>query len=288
MLQQKLTYDPAARFELEAIEVDYRTDGNESWPATIYQPQGEGPFPALVRIHGGSWNSGDRLDGSILDTTLAEAGMVVASVDFRLAPDHPYPAMVQDANYAVRWMKAHASEFNADPRCLGGAGDSSGAHTMMLNALRPRDPRYSALPLDVEADVDGSVAYVLAMWGVLDPWERYHYAQRSGIDYLVERTKAYFLTEEAVQEGSPTLILERGEQVEMPPVIIVQGDKDDNIPPQIPTAFEKAYTARGGHVELNWFPGMPHRFGKLEGPESDDARHRMVEFAARQIAAFAS
>ena len=57
---------------------------------------------------------------------------------------------------------------------------------------------------------------------------------------------------------------------------------------RVSAAFEKAYTARGGHVELNWFPGMPHRFGKLEGPESEDARHRMVEFAAHQIAAFAS
>ena len=119
-------YNPDGNFEAKVHEVEYRNDGGNPWMVTIYEPQGSGPFPALLDVHGGAWNRGDRTADDVMNRALAASGVVVAAVDFRLAPEHPYPAQVQDVNFATRWLKAHAAEFNADPATVGGMGCSSG------------------------------------------------------------------------------------------------------------------------------------------------------------------
>src|SRR4051794_32747907 len=141
------TYDPAGRYEITTTDVEYRHDGEQSWLVRIYQPRGTGPFPALLDVHGGAWSMSDRHGNAHMDEALAASGLVVAAIDFRLAPQHAYPASLEDVNYGTRWLKAHAREFGADPRHLGGLGTSSGGHQVMLSAMRPRDPRYAALPL---------------------------------------------------------------------------------------------------------------------------------------------
>src|SRR5947209_11986 len=118
-------YDPTQRYEVKTFDVEYRRDGESAWLARIYQPQGSGPFPALMDIHGGAWTMSDRTSNEPMATGLAASGLVVAALDFRQAPDHPYPANVQDVNYGTRWFKAHAREWGGDPRQLGGLGGSS-------------------------------------------------------------------------------------------------------------------------------------------------------------------
>ena len=289
MVQQgKLTYDPVARFEVDSSEVIYRDDGQTQWPMTVFKPRTSGPFPALVRVHGGAWNVGDRAGNARIDRALAECGMVVAAIEFRRAPDHPYPAQVQDANYAVRWLKLHAPDFDVDPTCFGGAGDSSGGHTMMLNAMRPDDPAYAALRLEGGDAVDGSVAYLIAICSVLDPYTRYFYDRSDGNPERAKRAEAYFLTAEAMKQANPQMILERHEPVHLPPTLIIQGDADDNIPNNIPLMFAESYAAAGGSVELEWFPGMGHQFAREPGAESDRAIGIMRSFIARQIGACAT
>jgi acetyl esterase len=283
--QQSVSYDPTARYELDVSEVIYYEGEGLSLPITIFQPKGDGPFPALLRVHGGAWNVGKRGAAESIDRQLAECGMVVAAIDFRLAPAHPYPAQIQDTNLAVRWLKLHAAEYNIDPASIGGAGDSSGGHTMLLNAMRPSDPRYTALALDGDADVDASVDYVIALWPVLDSYTRYFYAK--GIDWTdkIDQHEAYFITSAAMSEGSPQMIIERGEDVLKPPVLIIQGDTDDNIPRYIPLMFEDAYRGAGASVQLEWFPGMPHGFAIKPGQESDRAIGIIREFLAQQVGA---
>jgi acetyl esterase/lipase len=122
-----LSYNPTQTFEVGTYDVDYRKDAKRSWAVRIYQPRGSGPFPALLDVHGGAWNRGQRTNNQDMDQVLAASGIVVAAVDFRLAPDDPYPAQVQDVNYATRWLKAHAKDFSADPNSIGGLGASSGS-----------------------------------------------------------------------------------------------------------------------------------------------------------------
>ena len=283
--QQTATYNPSAHYDVDAADVVFYEGEGISLPMTIFKPRGDGPFPALLRVHGGAWNIGKRQAAESIDRQIAECGMVVAAIDFRLAPDYPYPAQIQDTNLAVRWLKLHASEHAIDLSSFGGVGDSSGGHTMMLNAMRPNDPNYVSLPLDGDQNVDGSVDYVIGLWPVLDPYTRYFYSL--GIDWTdkINQHQAYFMTSDAMREANPQMILERGEDVLKPPVLIIQGDSDDNIPRYIPLMFEDIYRASGGSVQLEWFPGMPHGFAIKPGEQSGRAIGLIREFLAQQVGA---
>lgn len=114
-------------------------------PAVVRRPLGEGPFPVVVYLHGGGWIAGD------LDThaqhaqrLCATAGCVVVSVDYRLAPEHVFPAAFDDSVAAVQWVVDNAGSLDGDPRGIVVAGDSAGAQLAASVALACRD---LALPL---------------------------------------------------------------------------------------------------------------------------------------------
>src|SRR5581483_2078296 len=111
-----------------------------------------------------------------------------------------------------------------------GLGISSGGHLIMLSAMRPRDPRYAALPLPEAADLDATLAYVVSLWGVLDPPRRYRMAQEKGLDHYLAHHDAYFGTVATQEEASPLMILQRGEAVELPPALLIQGTADEGVP----------------------------------------------------------
>jgi len=281
--QLSATYNPAHRCDVLVKDIEYLHRQHESWPARIYQPVGKGPFPAIVDVHGGAWNNGRYLNNATMDQALAASGIVVAAVEFRQAPEHAYPGQVADVNYAIRWLKAHAADFNADPASVGGLGSSSGGHTIILSAMRPHDRRYACRVLEGETQPDATMLFTIGAWPVIDPYARYLYAQKARREGLVRSTEAYFLSEATMREGNPQHILERGEKAEMPPILIVQGTNDDNVPMSIPENFVKAFRAAGGRVELELFPGMPHGFGNTPGPESGRAIELMKSFVARQV-----
>jgi len=251
---------PTGELQVKAQDVEYRRDGSGVWLARVFRPEADGPFPALLQIHGGAWSNGDRTRNDSINRALAASGLLVAAIDFRQAPDDPYPASLQDVNYAARWLKAHASDYRGDATRLGMWGGSSGGHLAMLSAMRPRDPRYAALPLDDDQGVDASVAYVVACWPILDPYARYSFAKETGRASLVRGTEAMFRDEATMQEASPQLILDRGEAVELPPTLILQGTEDANVTPAMQERFAAAYRRAGGEVQLEIFPGMPHGF----------------------------
>src|SRR5437868_2984607 len=94
-------YDPAARFAVKVSEVEYRrTTKGRSLLARIYQPQGKGPFPIVLDLHGGAWSGKDRYANEPMSRAVAESGVLVAAIDMTLAAEAPYPASVQDAHYA--------------------------------------------------------------------------------------------------------------------------------------------------------------------------------------------
>ncbi|HLH21376.1 MAG TPA: alpha/beta hydrolase [Chloroflexota bacterium] len=284
MANGALGYDPARRYDVKVEDVEYRRDGDRSWLALTYQPQGEGPFPALLAIHGGAWNNGDRTGAPALGEGLAASGVLVVSINFRMGGTDPYPSSLADINYATRWLKHHAADFHADPATVGGLGISSGGHLIMLSAMRPRDPRYAALPLPQAAGRDATLAYVISLWGVLDPLGRYRMAEARGLTHYLEYHDAYFGTVETQAEASPLLILQRGEPVELPPALLIQGTADEGVPQGMVEQVASLYQAAGGQAELAWFEGMPH--GIAGWPDADVARmiERIKAFIARQVA----
>ena len=147
-LSAKTTYDPQAKFDVQVSEVELRkTAAGRTLMARIYQPGGPGPFPTVLDLHGGAWNAKDRHAEEPMDRALAASGVLVVAIDMTLAPEAPYPACIQDANYAVRWLKFKAASWSGDPSKIGVYGSSSGGHVAELLAMRPRDARYGAIPL---------------------------------------------------------------------------------------------------------------------------------------------
>jgi len=141
-----------------------------------------------------------------------------------------------DINYGIRWFKAHAAEFHSRPDRVGLMGSSSGGHQVMLAGMRPHDPRYSALPLPAGApSVDAGVRCVVMLWPVIDPLARYHFAKKLKeggkpypdlVDTLIKLHDRYWKTEDAMAEGNPALALKRGEKIELPPTMYIQGTAD--------------------------------------------------------------
>lgn len=279
----RIYYNPKSKYTVRVVDVTYREDNDGTWSARIYMPEGDGSFPLLLDVHGGAWGAGGCADNEVLDTALAESGLVVVAVELRKAPADPYPSQVMDVNFATRWAKAHAGEFNAVPDGMGGLGTSSGGHTLFLSAMRPFDVRYGGLNLPEADGLDARLAYVIGAWPVIDPYARYLYAKQNNRDFLVHATDAYFRDTETMKEGNPLLALERNETLDLPAALIIQGTQDTNLPLSSMDQFAEAYRNASGVVDLEWFADMPHNFALKAGPETDRAIDIIKAFIARRL-----
>ena len=230
----------------------YQHQAGKDWLARVYQPKGSGPFPTIVDVHGGAWNRGDRLGDAAINEALAARGVLVAAIDFRQPPEAGYPASVQDLNLAIRWLKSKAPELNGKPE-VGAIGASSGGHLVVLAGMKPRDPRYAALPLPGQPNLDASLKYVVACWPVIDPLYRYRMAKQQGRTELVASHDAYWGSEDAHADGSPYCIMDRQEKVETPPVLLVLKANDANHPIEMQEAFAASYRKLGGAVDMPIF-----------------------------------
>jgi len=279
-------YNPAARFEIKEWDVDFRrAPGGRRLNARVYQPQGAGPFPVLLDLHGGAWNDKDRFANVPMDQNLAQSGILVVAIDMTLAKEAPYPASVQDANYGVRWLKAKSREWKGDASTLGVLGSSTGGHLGELLAMRPRDPRYNAHPLTEAPGTDATVRYVVARSPISDPYTRFQQAEKMKRAEMMQKTKNWFQPWETIFEANPQQILERGERVTLPPMFILQGELDDNVIPSIQQKFAATYRKAGGECQLEVFPGCGHMWVADPGPQTDRAHEMIRAFIAKQLQA---
>src|SRR5262245_1690025 len=221
-----VTYNPSQQYECKVWDVEYRRDPVRTLMARIYQPQGAGPFPVLLDVHGGAWNDQDRTANAPVDDRLAASGILVVAIDVRLAREAPYPASVADVNYGIRWLKSKAQEWNGDPQTLGALGSSSGGHVLELCAMRPYDVRYTVYPLPAAPHLDATLNYVIARSPISNPLARYEQAQKMQRATLMTNSELYFNPWETIVEGNPQQILGRGEAVALPPMFILQGELD--------------------------------------------------------------
>lgn len=267
--------------DIDIEEIEYLRHGEAPLLARVFRPRGKGPFPAVVEAHGGAWCDGDRFNNETINRPVAEGGVVVMAIDFRAPPQATYPGSVADIHYAVRWLKAHAAEFNTRPEWVGSMGTSSGGHIAILAAMKPFDPRYSAIALEGaasgSAEIDARVPYVIALWPVICPLGRYRagveqaavaaYPKRGG---ALEMQKRYWLTEEAMAEGSPLLALERGDAVEFPDILCLQNFADPLHPREHLERFVRDYARAGGDAQANFFQGESYDLVRTR-PETDAA-----------------
>ncbi len=283
-----MTAAAAEMYDIAVEDVEYIRHGDQSLLARLFKPRGQGPFPLIVDLHGGAWNLGDRLQDTAINEQLAQSGVVVAALDFRMPPVAPYPASLADINYAIRWLKTQATELGTRPNLVGVSGISSGGHQAILLGMRPHDPRYAALPLPAGAPaVDASVRCVVMGAPVIDPLGRYRYAKKlkeggqpypEFVDLVLPLHDKYWQSEEAMAEGNPVLALERGERVELPPVLYIQDTRDIVHPRADLDRFVAQYRKAGGQVELELFEGASDGFiPRNPSPTAVRALEKMYE-----------
>ncbi len=116
--------------------IEYTNPDGQHLQLNLARPEtGDGPFPAVVCIHGGGFRAGKRESYDALTVKLAQKGYVAATVSYRLAPKYPFPAAVHDTKAAVRWVRANAAKYKIDPERIGVTGGSAGGHLAQFLAV---------------------------------------------------------------------------------------------------------------------------------------------------------
>lgn len=284
-------------YEIDIEEVEYLRHGEKPFLARVFSPRGKGPFPAVVEAHGGAWCGGNRANNDTINREVASGGVVVAALEFRNPPDATYPGSVADVNYGVRWLKSEAARFHSAPEMVGSMGTSSGGHLVVLAALKPDDPRYGEIPLAAGAAFDARVPYVVTLWPVICPLSRYRHlkAKLAGEPdnenwrRIVGSQETYWITEDAMAEGSPNLAMQRGDAIDKPKILYMQNPGDPLHPRDHLDSFVDGYRKAGGTIELVFFEG--EKYDEVRSnPSSQSAREtvaRIIAFIHREAAATA-
>ncbi|HXD31948.1 MAG TPA: pectinesterase family protein [Pyrinomonadaceae bacterium] len=231
--------------------LEYGRAAGESLLLDACVPDGEGPFAAIILVHGGGWSGGDKTSGvAPLFGPLSKSGFVWFSINYRLAPKHPHPAAVEDIETSIRWVKAHAAEFNVDPNRLALLGESAGGHLAALTAVRAKDDtRVAAVipfyaPVDLEADTERRGGLSLSLRGLFN--------SSSEVDDQAGKI---------LREASPINYVHAG----LPPFLLVHGTADMSVLYSQSVQFQTKLRAAGVSCELITIDDGVHGMSRWEG-----------------------
>jgi alpha-L-fucosidase 2 len=209
--------------------IEYGNAGGESLKLDAYVPDGAGPFPAVILVHGGGWNGGDKSGGpkkgymAPMHEPLQQAGFAWFSINYRLAPKHPYPACIDDVETAIRWVKANAAKYHLDPKRIALSGESAGGHLVELAMVRMTDAT--------------RLAAVVPFYGRCDllTGEKPGGELRANLAQLIGRKMLDAESEKILRGASPLLLLKPG----LPPCLLVHGTADQSVPYEQSVAWQK-------------------------------------------------
>lgn len=228
----------------------------------LYLPERETnaePMPVVLYIHGGGWVEGSRSgpSGVAFALEMSAEGIAVASIDYRLAPEHIAPAAILDCKLAARWLKANAATYGIDPEKIIAMGNSAGGHLAAMLALtRPSDgfdgEGLGEFSSDVAAAVDlCGIADVAELIQGDNPaeWAQV-WVPGAGADRI-----------DLARRCSPLSYV----RSDTPPMLIVHGDTDPYVPHHQSLRLQRALKKAGADVELVSIPGAGHFLG-ITGP----------------------
>ncbi len=242
-------------------DVEYGRAGGQSLRLDVSVPEGPGPFPMVILVHGGGWDGGDKAGsdhpGNSADISpwfapLTAAKFTWFSINYRLAPAHRWPACFDDLETAIRWVTAHAAAYRGDPRRIALFGHSAGGHLVCLAGTDPGD--------------DARVQAVVGFAPVTD--FEYELPLRHGVWRSVQNLLGCpdGFTPEALAQ-LPAMAPVNHVKPGLPPFLIVQGDADRTVTLPESRRFQARLQAAGVPCELLIISGAPHRL--LSWADSD-------------------
>lgn len=224
----------------------------------IYVPASKGPHPLVLYIHGGGWIGGHtRHSGALANfpavlARLAAEGFTVASLEYRLSSEAKFPAQVQDAKAALRFLGDHAGQYKIDPKRVGIWGGSAGGHLTALTALSCHDTA-----LDPKADKDICATAAVTWYGVFD-FGALVASRPGGADDAAVRLLGCTekCTPEQLAFASPVTYIDAKD----PPFLLIHGEADNTVPVAQSHIAEARLKAAGVPVEAIYIPGVDHSF----------------------------
>lgn len=235
--------DPDVKLETDVV---YTRAGGTELKLDLARPaRGEGPFPAVLVIHGGGWRGGDKSNSHGPMLEFARRGYVAVSPQYRFCPKDPFPAQVHDVKAAVRWVKSHAGTYHVDRDRVGAVGFSAGGHlALMLGLTGPADG------LEGDAPAGATDTRIAAAVNFFGPSDLTAADIPEGSKPLVRDFLGGTVAEkhDAAVKASPVTYVSKDDA----PVLTFQGTKDPIVPYTQATRLAEAQTAAGvpGRVEL--------------------------------------
>lgn len=263
--------DPPLPPNVELQEnIEYGKVGDRSLQLDLYKPKDlKGKVPGLIFIHGGGWKAGHRQDYRAYTTWFAQQGYVAATISYRLSKEAKFPAAVEDAKCAVRWMRENADSIGVDPDKIVPIGGSAGGHLSMMIGYSSDDKSLEGT--GGHADVPSNVAAVVDIYGPFDLETPEGKAAGVVKDFLGK--KSYEEAPELWKRLSPVTYLNAGD----PPTLILHGTIDEIVP------VSQADMLAERLAELK----IPYRYLKLEGwPHTMDATVPVNVYCRQQILKF--
>lgn len=257
-------------------DIVYARYGARELHLDLYAPKaGKGPFPAVVFIHGGGWESGDKYRFRRQAALVAEKGFVTACIEYRLSGEAKFPAAVYDSKAAVRWMRANAARYRINPDKIGAAGGSAGGHLVTFLGVTPDRPEFEGN--GGNAGVSSRVQAVVALYPVVDFvsfGKRLGKEQNSMSKFL---GATYAEKPELWAKASPVTYLSK----DSAPTLFMHGT-EDQIPIQHSIDMMNHLKAAGVLSEIFVAKGAGHGFAN--GPQwFEPSVRRMEEFFIKTL-----
>ncbi len=288
-----LAAEPAPKPELvipsdvEVIhDIEYGKGGDISLKLDIVRPtvRLKNPMPVVIFVHGGGFRSGNKGAGIRRLIPLAQRGFFCVTIDYRLSGEAIFPAQIEDCKCAVRWVRAHAKEYNADPGHIGAWGGSAGGTLVALLGVTGGVREFEGK--GGWAKESSRVQAVCDWFGRMDIYKTAMEEKARGATKetwvtgdIAERLSALvggviWENPEACKRASPITYVKKG----APPFLIMHGDKDDTVPLDQSVAFHEALNRAGVDSTLQIIKDIGHSF-----PGRPDLGEPVVEFFEKHL-----
>lgn len=264
--------------------ITYGKAGDTELKLDLARPEGDGPFPAIVFIHGGGWYQGNRQGyrGQIQEA--AKRGYVASTISYRLMKFDEskketttatpiFPAQIHDAKAAIRWVRANAEKYHVDPNRIGVTGGSAGGHLSLLVGLT--DPSSN---LEGDSGNPDQSSRVQAVVNVFGPTDMAFCYEKSSVAWIFRLFMGGTPSEvpETYKAASPITYVSKDD----PPVLTLHGDKDALVPVEQARALDEKVKSVGASHTLIMFEGQGHGFG---GEYNKNAWDATWEFFDRHL-----
>ena len=237
-------------------DIEFAKVGDVSLTLDAFVPDGAGPFPTCILVHGGGFTKGDKQSYiKPLFEPLSKAGFVWFTINYRLAPQHRWPACAEDVETAIRWVKSHAQEYKVDVARIALIGESAGGHLVSYAGTRAKSDTGVAAVVPIYAPHD------------LEFQVRSRNALGESMSALLGLTELNDDAWKRLREVSASSHVHK----DMPPFLLIHGDQDQTVPFEQSVRFQQQLKALGNQCDLITIPGGVHGMG---GWDKLDPNHK--------------